>query len=327
MFKKAKSDEKSKRATERLIRQTWKLEIFLIVIAVALTCLLAKAEGFQVIVLNLFYLPVVLAGFFLGRYRAGILALFCVIAATIVVALDFNNFAAFKSPITIALCVTIWGATLGLTTLLVGSLCDELSRKMIDAQEAHIGVVEVLSQYLQSANPNMQSRAKRVSEVSEQICKVMKMTDQEIDSVRLASLLVDVENIEVTARVIRKAVGELGDSDQLQSTFNGTDLVQSLGAVLNGVLPMLMEQESNNDWLTETNRNETHIGSEVIRTTRIFDQYVNEPWSEYFDRPLDAIQDLRTDISGHYHPAVLEALEAVILSKRNTRKHRALAEV
>jgi hypothetical protein len=322
MFSRKKPDEKQILAQKRLARQTWKLEIFLIVIAVALTCLLAKADGFQVIVLNLFFLPVVMAGFFLGRYRAGILALFCVIAATVVIATDFDCFAAFKSPVTIALCVTIWGATLGLTTLLVGSLCDELQRKMIDAQEAHMGVVEVLSQYLQSANPNMQSRAKRVSLLSEKVAKTMGLSDSEIDNVRMASLLVDVENIEVTARVIRRAVGEL-DGEQLQSTFNGTDLVQSLGKVLSGVVPMLLEQYRGADWCDDVSYNEPNIGAEIIRSVRQFDQQISEPWSEYFDRPLDAVQDLRTDLDGHYHPAVLEALETVVISGRKQRQRSA----
>ena len=294
--------------------RVWKLEVFLIIISVALSAMLLLADGYQVIVLNLFFLPVVLAGFFLGRYRAGILAFFCVISAAIVVCSDFQRFAAFDSPFIIALAVTIWGSTLGLTTLLVGSLCDELSRKMVEAQEAHIGVVEVLSQYLQSANPKLQNKATRVSRMADAVAKQLKLSQTEIDNVRLASLLVEVENIEVTARVIKKAVGQLGstsETSQLQRTFNGTDLVLSLGEVLSGVVPLLLEQDKVREHEASIDGDDIQIGTEIIRAVRSYDSLLNEPWS-VAETSLQAIEEMRNDLDSHFHPAVLFALETQV---------------
>ena len=90
------------------------LEIFLTLIAVGLTVMLYLAVGHKITVLNLFYLPVILAGFFLGRYRAGILAFFCVISASAVIVLDLNNFATFTSPVAAILAVMIWSAVFGI---------------------------------------------------------------------------------------------------------------------------------------------------------------------------------------------------------------------
>ena len=59
------------------------VELLLIGSALGLAAMLAAINGNKVVVLNLFYLPVVLGGFFLGRYRAGIMALLCVIAASL----------------------------------------------------------------------------------------------------------------------------------------------------------------------------------------------------------------------------------------------------
>ena len=52
-------------------------EVFLIVVSIGLSCLMYKIDGYKMVVLNLFFLPTVLSAFFLGRYRAGVLALFC----------------------------------------------------------------------------------------------------------------------------------------------------------------------------------------------------------------------------------------------------------
>ena len=101
------------------------LEVFLILIAVAMTMLFHMMADYKLVVLNLFFLPVVLAGFFLGRYRAGVLAIFCVIATSFVTALNLQGFASVNSPIVIGLTVCAWGGVLGLTALLVGTLSDE----------------------------------------------------------------------------------------------------------------------------------------------------------------------------------------------------------
>ena len=226
------------------------LEIILILTIVGLSCVLFETDGYKMIVLNLFYLPVVLAAFFLGRYRAGVLALLSVILASTIAALDLSNFAAFSSPTVIALALTVWGAVLGLVALLAGTLSDERTAKMEELHEAHIGVVEVLSQYLKSANPKLQDRSNRVAELSRRVAVQLKLSDREIDDIHVAALLQDMENIEITARVIRKAIDDLdGETRQTeQHTFHGTDLVQSLGPVVAGALPLLLSCRDSMDW-------------------------------------------------------------------------------
>ena len=66
------------------------IEASLIVICAALTLILFLAMGYKLIVLNLFYLPIVLAAFYLGRLRAGVLALLSVLLATVVAAADLS---------------------------------------------------------------------------------------------------------------------------------------------------------------------------------------------------------------------------------------------
>lgn len=293
----------------------WILEISLIVVSLGLSIILWRSQGFQFLVLYLFFLPVVLASFFLGRYRGGVLALFCVISAGLVVSNDFNQFWKTDSPLFTMVALTIWGATLGLTALLIGTLRDDLSDKIIDSHEAHIGVIEVLSQYLKSANPNWQSRSKRVAEISEKIARRMKLPEADIGNVRVAAMLVDIENVEITSRVIRKAVGELESVGQEQEhSFYGRELVQSLGQVISGIIPMLLEQETGGSGKSQQN-SETQLGAEIVRAARGYDCLMTSPWSEYADRPIDALEEMRSDVEAHYHPLVLSGLEHIALNE------------
>lgn len=287
------------------------LEIMLVVITLGLACLLYSTSGIKLMILNLFFLPVVLAGFYLGRYRAGVLALLSVVAASIVVVSDLSGFVVRSSPLTIGIALTMWGATLGLTSLLVGTLCDERDCKALEAHEAHVGVVEVLARYLQSANPQLQNRALRVAQLAENVARKMRLSTKEIDDLRVAALLMDMENIEITAKVIRKAVDELEDAKSVeQRTFNGTELVQSLGATLKGAFPLLLSQQCPADRSGESGP--VPFGARIIHTVRSYVQLTETSWNGSGLTPDDALDELRCDLESEYHPAVLHALDQVV---------------
>lgn len=295
------------------------LEVMLVLVTASIACLLYHTETMKIVVLNLFYLPIVLAGFFLGRYRSGVLALLAVVTATIVICLDFSGFGTFNSPVAIGLSVTLWGCVLGLTALLVGTLCDDRDARRVEAHEAQVGVVEVLSRYLQSANPVLESRSKRVAELSEQVARKMRLSAKEIDDIRVAALLIDMENIEITARVIRKAVGALeDDTTSRQRTFHGAELVQSLGAVLTGAFPLLLNQSE------ESAADAGHhlpFGARIIRTVRAYEQMECDPWQHGDRSPESFIDELQTGIDCEHHPAVLHALRQVVIGQDANAHH------
>jgi hypothetical protein len=309
------------------LRRELKLEISLFLICTALTVLLYCVEGFKMVVLNLFYLPVVLAAFYLGRHRAGILALVCVLFASVAAVQDLEAYAAATSPLIIGLALTVWGAVMGLNSIFVGTLSDERTKTIAELHDAYVGVVEVLARYLKSADPVLNDRSKRVAALSEQVARQMRLSEREVDDVRIAALLQDVQNIEVTAKVIHRAVGDLKANSRETHTFSGSDLVHSLGSVLAGALPLIMHETANDD---DTNyhvgrprSNEAAFGAQILRTVTQFDSLVHfgpKPVS-----PPEAIHVLRSDLDLEHHPAVLHALEQVIGGGKNSPLERALA--
>jgi len=299
----------------RLRREQQILEWLLIAISVALAGLVFKMDAAKMVVVNLFYLPVVLAAFFLGRYRAGILAVFCVISTSLVTVLQLSSTAGVLSPLTMGLGITVWGATLCLTSLLVGTLSDERAAQAIELHEAYVGVVEVLSQYLQGGNPRLKARTQRVAEHSERVAREMKLTMKQVDDIRVAALMQDLGQIEVTTKVISKAV----DSLEARATrpenycFQGTDLVHSLGAVLRGAIPILLNQEQHFPAsVVETDAVEDlPIGARIIRAVRAFDDLTEPGMGHHEISPPEAIADMRRDQTAGFDPEVLNALERV----------------
>lgn len=288
----------------------WLLEISLILVCVSLAWLLHQVIGYKMVVLNLFYLPVALAAFFLGKYRAGVLAFLCVTAASVVVVFDVAEFAPFSSPMIVLLALTVWGAVLGLNTILVGTLSDDRAKTIRELHDAYVGVVEVLSRYLNSADPTLKDRTQRITELCQDVATEMKLSQREMDDIRVASMLQDMENIEITAKVFQKAVGDLAmarSSSVREHTFYGADLVYSLSTVLTGALPLLTPEAQSLDGGGP--RSEVPFGARILRTVRAYERLLNDESHRLTHN--QAIVELRSDPTGEHHPAVVEALARV----------------
>jgi HD-GYP domain-containing protein (c-di-GMP phosphodiesterase class II) len=304
------------------------LEVILVLVTLVLTCVLYQTVGYKIIVLNLFYPPVILAAFFLGRYRAGVLAFFSVLSASIVLSFNLGELATYDSPLVVALSVLVWGGVLGLAALLVGTLSDELASRMTELHEAHVGVVEVLSHYLQSAHPSLKDHSHRVASICRDLAEQLKLGQKEVDDIRVAALLCDMENIEITARVIRKAIGDLGDEQKSggQHTFHGTELVRSLGPALLGAFPLVLNQSG-----TEQQRPagdvfsgaQAPLGARIIRTVRAYDALMHGKFGLPGISPADAIKELWRDVEAEHDPMILHALERVVT--RSDKVERAFA--
>jgi len=287
------------------------LEIVLILVCIGLACLLHSVQGYKIAVLNLFFLPVVLGAFFLGRYRGGILALFSAIAAALVTAYNLPAMTSSASPLVLTLAVTVWAAALGLTGMLVGTLSDDRAAKNRELHEAYVGVVEVLSQYLQSAHPRLKARSIQVAELSQQVAVAMQLSPRQIDDIRVAALLYDMGNIEVTTKVIRRAVATFeDDTDQSrQRTFQGLDLMLSLGSVLSGAVPLLLNQDEELAARNADGPNrggETPIGAKIIRVVRAYVTLLSDGAGR---TRQEVIQSLRTS---DHDAGIVELLERVV---------------
>lgn len=291
------------------------LEFSIILVTLGLTCLLYQMQAYKMVILNLFFLPVVLSGFFLGRYLAGITALFCFMSASIVIALNLSTIEIYASASTTALAITAWGAVLGLTSLLIGTLSDERRTQMGELHDAYVGVVEVLSRYLQSAHPRLKDRSVRIAELSQKVADEMRLTGRETDDIRVAALLYDVGNIEITTSVIRKAVGALehDNDDKFEQTIQGMDLVMSLGSILNGAVPLLLNQdqqiESACEALGTATTGPVPLGAKIIRAVRAYDNLMLHQRGSADASPLDPFTELQRDDS--LDKRVLAALQSV----------------
>ena len=294
------------------------LELMLIGLVVGLTCLVYKLDGYKIVTLNLFYLPVVLSGFFLGRYATGLLAVFCVMTTSLLCALQLDDFCSQATPLAMGLTVTTWGAVLCLTSLLVGTLSDERAAQAVELHEAYVGVVEVLAKYLQGGNPQLNASTNRVVRLSQAVASQMKIPSKRIDDIRVAALMQGFSRIEITTKVITRAVSSLEGKGKIDDfSFNGTDLAHSLGAVLRGAIPILINQDPSLPGVSPERSMDVPVGARILRVVRAYDSIVMGRGNENLSS-AEAIMELRADGTAAYDSDVLEAFEAVVAERHES---------
>jgi hypothetical protein len=288
------------------------VEFSLGLVCIGLIAMVYVMPGYKMAILNLFFLPIALAGFSLGRYRAGVMALFCALGTSVVASMNLSNFTWAISPPVAVLSITIWAAVLGLSAIMIGTIGDDRKRALDELHEAYVGVLEVLSQYLQGANPRLRAKGACVAELAQRVAVQMRLPPSEVDDVRVASLLYDIGRVEITTRVMRRAIDTLeGDSPQQSSTFRGMDLMMSLGPVLRGAIPLLLSQNQGAA-ATASNPVNAPQGAEIIRVARAYFGMVGFPGEPSRVSVPEAIQSLRDCTTTNYDPQVVEALEIVV---------------
>ena len=300
-------------------KQRTRLELILIFTALATAGLFYSMQGYKMVVLYLFYLPVVLSGFFLGRYHAGLLTVFSIMLASVLVFLDWTGFPTGSSPIVIGFTISVWASTLGLISLLVGTLSDDRAAKTKELHEAYVGVVEVLSRYLQSANPHLKDRSVRVAELSQMVAVRIKLSPKQIDNIRVAALLYDIGKIEITTRLIDRAVSTLQSNAQGlgQDTFQGSELIQSISSTLSPDILPLLAPETDAMYTYHTDEDgptvsDIPIGAKIIRTVRTYDDLTQGILATSGLSPSDAIAELRTETTADHDYEIVSALEYAV---------------
>ena len=293
-------------------------ESMLIILIVGMTGLFHVLGEHGLLALYLFFLPVILCGYFLGRMSAGVLALFSVLIVTIASTVYAPRFQGYDTPVMIGLAIAMWAAALGLTAILMGTLCDERARTVNELHRAYVGVVDVLFKYLQASNPHTKARSMKVAELSEATARQMHLSRKEADDIRVAALLRELENVEVTTQMISRAMNTLEASPAHPANrFLGTDLVHSLGSVLESALPLIAIQDDElRDCLADRRSDGAchPVGAEILSAVRLFIKLTNEQSPSPISTP-QAINALRDEgISA----AVVDAIARSVNGRQET---------
>jgi len=304
----------------RTLSNRW-FELLLVTIVLGATLVAHHLVNVSAIMLHFFYLPVMIAANYFGRTLAALTAVFSVLAVTIFALIAPQHYmTAVDTRATLFLTLGAWAGFLGLNAILVGSLFDQRAAHAKELRQAYLGIVEVLSKYLQAADQYTKSHSMRVASLAEAIADKMGMRQAEIENIRVGSLLHDIGKVEISTRLIQKAAG-LTDEERAEMdthTVQGAELVSSLGTILEGAVPIIMHHHDH--YCASSKAEGLHgdaipIGARVVAVADAYDAIVTDRPYRRGRTPEEAVAIIREGSGKQFDPKVVAAFERVMATR------------
>jgi putative nucleotidyltransferase with HDIG domain len=272
------------------------------------------------IVLNFYYLPVLSAGYFLGRRLGVLTALFSIVVVVLSGLLFPETLLKGKESISPLPQLLSWSGFLILSTIAVGTLYEQNQRRLQDLKNAYIGVLEILSKYLESTDRYTKGHSLRVSEMAREIAIGMELPRSDVENIRVAGLLHDIGKIEVSGEILLKAASLSSEEQGLVDAHSakGAYLLSSVGSVLREVVPIVM---SHHEYFmsgyehNKTGNNHIPLGSRVIAVADAFDAMTSDRPYRKGMPPWEALEEIAKNTGKQFDPDVVKVFKLVIGEK------------
>jgi putative nucleotidyltransferase with HDIG domain len=271
--------------------------------------------------LNFFYLPIIAAGYFLGRRMAVLTAFLCILVVVIFILISPSSFfTAGVDKTYIIVSLTAWSSFLILTSAAIGYLYEERDKKIRDLRAAYIGILEILAKYLESADRYTQGHSVRVAILSEDIARVMGLPSFERENVRTAALLHDIGKLEISMDIVHKAASLTSGEKELMSSHSekGARIISLVGGVLEEAVPIVLAHHKyylEGRKMQSAEMDRVPLGAAIIAVADSYDAMITDRPYRAGMPPWKAFQEIENESGKQFDPRVVKAFKEVLMTK------------
>jgi len=276
--------------------------------------------------LNFFYLPIIMAGYYLGKRMAVLSAFFCILVVIcFFVLFPASFFRVEANKIYVYVSLTAWSSFLILTSAALGYLYEEKERRIKELKAAYIGILEILSKYLESSDRYTQGHSIRVAHLSEDIAKIMGLSKFEIDNLKAAALLHDIGKTEISMEVVTKAASLSMDERELMAshTEKGAQILSLVGSVLKDAVPIVNAHHKyffESKKFSSEERETIPIEAAIIAVADAYDAIITDRPYRAGKPPWKAFEEIEKESGKQFHPEVVKAFRQVLMTREKYRK-------
>ena len=273
----------------------------------------------KVAFLNFYFLPVLFAGYYIGKRGATLTAAMTVLLVTLRFLISPETFVVYsKNLIDLYFQIATWGGFLVLSSYVVGKLYEEKESQYQNLRQSYFGVIEILVKYIESVDKYTKGHSVRVADIAMDIAMSMGRSREECENVRVAGLLHDVGKVDISMDLIRKAAALTKDEREVMSkhTERGADILSKVGNVLSEAVPIVLaHHEYFNSHKNENDLDkaeEVPLGARIIAVADTYDAMVTDRPYRKGKLPWQALEEIEKFSGTQFDPGVVEAFRFVV---------------
>ena len=256
-------------------------EVSLIILILIGILAIAFLVHYKFSFLNFFFLPVILSGYFLGRQRAVLTAIFCILLMVLYF-LFFSLLFDMSPGLSLDSVINLitWGGFLILTGAIIGTVSEQRESKMRNLRRAYVGSLEILLKYMEVAD-DAKPRSLRTALLAGKMAEAAGLEKREVENIKSASLLYEAGDLQSSLPFFGEVTDFMAaETDPSESQMCDREMVmlKSTASLLKEVEPILYNyflhyvQEAH---ILDKDLDKIPMGSSLIALADIHDRMAN----------------------------------------------------
>ncbi len=275
---------------------------------------------FKFVFLNFFFLPVILAGYFLGKKRAVLISILSILL--VLFYLLFSKILAGAGvglSLDEGITLVTWSSFLILIAAMIGTLSEQRETRMKNLYSAYIGVLEILLKYLEVADEK-KPRSVRIAHRAGKMAGVAGLDKRQVENIKSAALLFEAGDLRSNLPLfdeISEFMGAEGDITLSPIGDREKVLLQTTTSLLKDVEPILSDyyryyvQDADK---LDKNLSEIPVGSSILALADIYDRIENKAPPFHDLEEYSSLKNILSLSGRTFHEAAVNALQIVVSS-------------
>jgi hypothetical protein len=289
-------------------------ETTLIVIILFGIVAIAFLVQYKLAFLNFFFLPVILAGYYLGKRQAVLAASLCILLIALY-QIFFRVLLRRLPPFSLddLLNLITWAGFLIVTGAAIGQIAEQRETKLKNLQIAYTGMLEIMLKYLEVADKT-RPRSVRLSHLAGRIAESAGLATFHVENIKSAALLLEAGDLKSNIPLYEQAAVFMeseGAAAGRPVDDKARVLLKTAASLLKEVEPLLVNyfrhyvEEAQ---VLDKKLDSIPLGSSIIALADVFDRLSNGLSLSQWKDEVKCLHDVRKLAGRAFPEAAVEAL-------------------